>query len=302
MAIRKARMEDIPQVRKLWQSGFPDPDAFMDYYFDKQFSPDEMVVEDRDGVICSIASVYDNAALMVDGQDLGKCPCLFAVTTDEAYRGSGYGMKLLQSLIDEKEETHDITMITPADESLAELYGRLFDYKDRFYVLPILFQPLHFFAQPDAKKAKLVQIGTERYGELREAYLADVSHLKFTDKQLDMERYICESSGCGLYEIETEAGNGICAAERLGESHVRVNELLLAEEGIGDFMRALEDTCKAQTYLVRMLPQSDQEKIDKGLESYAGVYTITGVKACAKIRTDRKFEDQNPWYAGFVFD
>ena len=111
---------EIPGLRRLWKQAFGDSDEYLDLFFSVGFDPLRC--------LCAVDGDRVAAALYwLDGSCRGKrVAYLYAVATDNAYRGRGLCRKLT-------EQTHDIlktrgysgAVLVPAEPELFEMYRKL---------------------------------------------------------------------------------------------------------------------------------------------------------------------------------
>ena len=120
MTIDGPKMDQIPQLRQLWQEAFGDSDAYLDSFFAIGFSPARcrcVTEEDR-----AIAALYwfDCSC---QGQKLAY---IYAVAPAEGHRGRGLCRLLM-------ENTHSCltaqgyagAILVPASEELRRMYGKM---------------------------------------------------------------------------------------------------------------------------------------------------------------------------------
>ena len=61
-AIRQATPEEIPQQKALWQKCFGDPVSYIDAFYDKFCSAEQVVEVVEDGRVCSMAACLPSSA------------------------------------------------------------------------------------------------------------------------------------------------------------------------------------------------------------------------------------------------
>lgn len=110
----------IPGLRKLWQQAFGDTDAFLDLFFGTAFS--------RGRSLCAAEGEAVAAAMYwLDGQCRGRrIAYLYAVATDEAFRGRG----LCRALTEQahrilRQRGYSGAILVPAEPGLFIMYGKL---------------------------------------------------------------------------------------------------------------------------------------------------------------------------------
>lgn len=171
MIIDNPRAEHLTALRRLWQQGFGDPNAFLDDFFEKGFAFDRCRCVFREGE--PVAAVY-----RFDGawQDK-KIAYLYALSVAESHRGQGLSRLLLA-------DTHAAlrqmgfagAVLEPATQSLREYYSRLGyrefgsrqERKIRSSAEPESVSELGLLGYEQARKKRLPQNGICQEGALTE--------------------------------------------------------------------------------------------------------------------------------------
>ncbi len=149
--------EILNQLKTLWRAAFGDTDAFIDRFFATGFSEDRCNYRLENGQVCSALYWFD---CQWEGQTLAY---IYALATDPAHRGKGFGATLLQ-------QTHKLLhrrgyggcVLCPAD-GLIPYYQRL-GYEVCSYVN-------QFDAAAYGEPAALRPISAAEYAALRKGYL-----------------------------------------------------------------------------------------------------------------------------------
>lgn len=120
MEIRYPSDREIPGLRKLWKQAFGDTDAYLDLFFTRGF--------DREKSLCTMDGDQVAAAMYwLDAEYEGRrIAYLYAVATDETYRGRG----LCRRLTEEahrilKEQGYAGGILVPAEPGLFSMYGKM---------------------------------------------------------------------------------------------------------------------------------------------------------------------------------
>lgn len=305
--IRKAEFTDASQLRALWKTVFGDGDEFLDLYFRNYFVPENVLTALQDGKIVSMSTIYRHDSLYAGGRVPGCCPCIFAVATYREYRGKGLAMELIRrQLLQLKEEGERYVMIAPAGKTLFSLYESRFGFRTYFKTLRLLCSPAPDAGKPPVQlRGSLQRIPAAVYNMRREYFLEETNHLKYTDRQISMEAQICELSGGGLFALRCGADAGICAAEWVSDTCLRVNELIIAEEAMCAAVNTIHAVFGAQEYEVRVCPYMDRLAIDESMRSYPGVSFHKAPEPAAMLLDLQDPTGNLPTesaYAGFLFD
>ena len=148
----------IADLRKLLQQPFGDTDETLDAFFATGFSPDRCHYLMENDAVVSALYWFD---CQLNGQKLAY---LYAVATDEKYRGRGLGHRLMT-------ETHEIlkskgytgVILVPGSKELFAMYGKL-GYQTTGTVR-------EFVAKQGQAPVALTEIDAQEYARLRKGYL-----------------------------------------------------------------------------------------------------------------------------------
>ena len=105
--LRHARPEDEAELRRMWETVFGPEKGFVDLFFKTLFVPENTAVVSCGGRVVSAAY----------GVDFGPYKYIYAVGTDPAYRGRGFGRAVTMLAADGKP-----AYLYPADEGLRRWY------------------------------------------------------------------------------------------------------------------------------------------------------------------------------------
>ncbi len=153
-------------VISLWNKTFKDSREMIENYLDNMCKNDMVLITEEDRVI-SMASI-----LPVTIRDK-KGRYVYAVATDENYRGKGYAKAIMEE-IDKiiKERDEHFAVLVPASASLFDFYEKL-GYKQTV------------FAPPETEiKDGGDKIGAEEYFKIRDEILKDFDYVKWSEKDL----------------------------------------------------------------------------------------------------------------------
>lgn len=120
MTVDKPRTVDIPALRRLWKQAFGDPDAFLDGFFCTGFSPDRCRCLWAQGQLAAALYWFDC------GWQEKKLAYLYAVATDEAFRGRGLCRQLCQDTHRHLQSLgYAGAVLVPGSPELFSLYAKL---------------------------------------------------------------------------------------------------------------------------------------------------------------------------------
>ena len=204
---RASQPGDEMALKELWKTVFGDEESYIDGFFENMY--DRAFVCEDDGRIVSAVHLLDIGEYVRDGK-AEPATVLYAFATLPEYRGKGIGGKLSDMLIEESAET--FRTVCPAEESLFAYYEKRYGYGSRFEVFE---EKLENFSKTDEKVAA-EPVSAQEYGKLREEFLSDVPHIRFNERALNYQRFLCKSSGGDMLSFEFDGKKGIAAFEVYG--------------------------------------------------------------------------------------
>lgn len=153
-------------VISLWNKTFKDSRERIENYLDNMCKNNMVLITEEDKVI-AMASI-----LPVTIRDK-KGRYVYAVATDENYRGKGHGKAIMEE-IDKviKERDEHFAVLVPASKSLFDFYEKL-GYNQTV------------FAPPEIKIKEVGdKIGPEEYFKIRDEILKDFDYVKWSEESL----------------------------------------------------------------------------------------------------------------------
>lgn len=235
MRYQKTHTDDILELTRLWKQAFGDTDEDIARFFRELF-PAATGFAARDGEKIAAMCFALPQQLSCEESVLSGA-YLYAVATDEAYRGQGLCRALLAFAEKElKKRGTDAVLLVPADEGLAAMYEGL-GYTG----------PARVRKPSQAKQAlgAADPVSPVEYAGLRETLLWDVPHVRYTKQLLEYE-----AGGAALYALRLGAMPGCAAAARTEDGTIRVDELLPDAR----FLPALAQALGTGTYLLPQEP------------------------------------------------
>ena len=110
ITIRTAAPEELPQLRDLWRKCFGDPGAYVDIFFQKFCSIDQVLVVDDDGEVDSMAAMLPGAIQLPDGTEV-PVGYVYALATNPYMQGKGHARQLLRYADDFLQKRGDKAMV-----------------------------------------------------------------------------------------------------------------------------------------------------------------------------------------------
>ncbi|MBR2937046.1 MAG: GNAT family N-acetyltransferase [Oscillospiraceae bacterium] len=193
----------IADLRALWQQAFGDSEETLDAFFATGFSPDRCHYLTENGVIVSTLYWFD---CQLNGQKLAY---LYAVATDERYRGRGLARRLMtQTHAILKEKGYAGSILVPGSKELFDMYEKL-GYRTVSSVK-------EFSSQQGSAPVALRQINAGQYAVLRRQYLPK-GGVRQEGATLDFLQTCCQFYAGGDFLLAAaKEGDCLLARELLG--------------------------------------------------------------------------------------
>lgn len=189
--IRPREASDLEDFVSLRRKVFGDDEGFIEF-FDACFRDDYLdflIVEDQDGseVLQASLTQFDMGKLVVpEGKvsDIaGKSiEMSYAICTDPAARGKGYGSHITVYAREIAESSRKLSMLSPAEPSLINFYEPL-EYKKFMYAEQgsvLVSEHVDF----EFSKLQIKALTPQEYNNYREAILANRVHIKLSEGAL----------------------------------------------------------------------------------------------------------------------
>ena len=292
-AIHPATPEEIPQLKALWQRCFGDPVSYIDTFFDRFCTAEQVVEVVEDGRVCSMASLLPVTLRTPEGESL-PVTYLYALATDPALQGKGRARELLQYADGVLADRGDKAMIlVPASASLHKFFSAI--GMDECFV----HRKSEFLASSltgDTGGGVFTPIGPEEYNAIREAYLAGSFHLSYPDDLIRLQARCSAMTGGGLYRVEVadDAEVGCAAVEYASSGTLVMKELLTYHQYTQRAVELASKVFPARRYLLRT---------PAVWEGFSGNYTQPfGMIKWYDPVLQRKYADRQDGYLGLAFD
>lgn len=211
MRCQKTHEGDIPALSRLWKQAFGDTDEEINRFFREAY-PHASGFAARDGETL-VGMCFALPQQLACGEDACSAAYLYAVATDEHWRGQGVCRTLLAFAEKElKKRGTDCLMLVPADEGLAAMYEKL-------GFSGALRRESEAAAPSAAGQAE--QVTPIEYAGLRETLLWDVPHVRYSKAWLEYE-----ALDAAFYALRLGSASGCAAVRKLPDGSARVDELL----------------------------------------------------------------------------
>ena len=185
ITIRTAAPEELPQLRDLWRKCFGDPGAYVDIFFQKFCSIDQVLVVDDDGEVGSMAAMLPGAIQLPDGTEV-PVGYVYALATNPYMQGKGHARQLLRYADDFLQKRGDKAMVlVPASPSLHRFFEAVgMDECFATRKVEILTSAL----SGDTGGGVMTPVSPREYNEIREGYLKNTFHMTYTDQMISFQQ------------------------------------------------------------------------------------------------------------------
>ncbi|MGI6721519.1 MAG: GNAT family N-acetyltransferase [Anaerovoracaceae bacterium] len=269
MDIHEMKESEQEQYTQLWQDTFGDSPREIRAFSD-HFAGDcqRLVLEDEGRVRAELTRFKMGELVFAGGASSGEghLPAVvsYAICTDAASRGRGYGSAITAYARDITGDEGGISMLSPAEDSLVDFYQPL-DYCSFFYMeerrieaTDILREKSSDYAGPMA-----VRMDARDYCSLREEFLAGRTHIRLSPATAGFVR-ICSLDGRGMLCLN--GGQAICVCDAYSsDERLLVTELLTRDENGAHEAAAMQMMADLAAYygrrecIWRMPARSDSE-------------------------------------------
>jgi len=182
--IRYATVMDIPEIKKIWDQSFDDPLNYVDFLYDKVLDPNDTLVYEEDGQVCSIAmSIYCTFRYH---DDAIPCVYIYGCATRPDREGKGFMTQLISRLEQNAVARGcEMAVLVPGNRSLFKYYANR-GYNADFSLRRVVLRPgmLKAVPRPDSPIA-YDHLFSDEFYEIREKALYEIPHIVWQAEQLD---------------------------------------------------------------------------------------------------------------------
>lgn len=216
MVLRVSEQGDLPVLKQLWKLSFGDEGEYIEHFFASYFTPERMLVLERDGQVRAMTAWFDMPLVSAAGKRI-PAAYLYAVATHPDCRGQGLAGQLLDFAGRWLGERGFACLTTvPARPDLHEFFGK------NGFLEGFILSRREYDRPPEVPRVPLVCVDGAEYGRLRERRLAGTPHVAYAPEGLAYQQGVCALSGGGLYRV----GKDGCACVEVSQTQVFVKELL----------------------------------------------------------------------------
>jgi len=256
VTIRHPHIDEAPVLQEIWYSIFGD--IGIDAFFNTFYDPGFCVVTEFKGSITSMGYLLSSGDIKVvqdsNNSEMSlRSAMIYSVGTLPAYRGEGFGSKVVDGLINLAHESdYDAVVLCPSEDSLFEYYSTRTKLRDWFFINE------YTFIVPPTGVSPVVpeKISVNDYISMREELLGEIVHIRQESQHFKYQHDLSVELGGGLFRI----GDSCAVVERQPNGAVWIKELLIpdiCDEGqITDFefnrsVVSIAQTFPSHVYLVR---------------------------------------------------
>lgn len=248
ITIRPSTSEEIPQQKDLWKKCFGDPNSYIDIFYQKFCSADQVLVVDDDGEINSMAAMLPGSLQLADGSVI-PVGYVYALATNPYMQGKGHARQLL-AYADEylKEKGMKAMTLVPASPSLHRFF-EAFGMDECFATRKA--EVLSSALTGDTRGGVITPISFQEYNAIREKHLANTFHMTYTDHMIHFQQIGSHLAYGDLYKIEIDGEVGCTAIEYVQTSRLLMKELLISPDKMPAAVEVVAKELEAYRYHVR---------------------------------------------------
>ncbi len=216
--LRTSRPGDEPALKALWKTAFGDADEVIDGFFETLYAPGTASVCLLNGRPVSAAYLFRLGDLVCDGR-WTPCKLLYAWGTDPAFRGRGFGKRVLENAL-ERAAVSGVTALCPGSPAFFDRF------RDRGFRTT-------FYAREERRdddgrplSGTVTRVTVRGYAALREELLHRRTHIDLDIRAVEYRDRLCRASGGGLFYVVAD-GARCCAAAELAGDEALIRELIV---------------------------------------------------------------------------
>lgn len=240
--LRTSLPGDEPALKALWKAALGDGDEVIDGFFEKLYAPGTASVYLLDGRPVSAAYLFRLGDLVCDGR-WTPCKAVCAWGTDPAFRGRGFGGKVLADAL-ERASVSGVTAVCPGEAACFDVYG------DRGF-------QTYFYVREDRRdddgrplSGAVTRVTVRGYAALREELLHRRTHIDLDIRAMEYRELLCRAAGGGLYYVVAD-GARCCAAVELDGDTALIRELIAPAGREADAACLVCRALRRQAYVLR---------------------------------------------------
>lgn len=246
--MRRARPGEKQAVASLWSRVFGDDEAFLEEFYRLCIPYERTLALVEDGALRTILCAPEIGLRCPNGKSL-KSGYMYALATDPAIRGRGFGKELMRyGEVYLKGLGADCAVLVPAEPSLFRFFDEL-NYVPAFSHIrrELEREEIGFPAEGDG----LCPADPAEYNALRRRWLEGRLYTDCSDELVEFQQLLSRASGGDIWRLELPGGAG-CAAVELVDGVPAVKELLCAPEDVDRGVALLARQYPAERCVLRL--------------------------------------------------
>ncbi len=248
ITIRSSTQADVPQQKELWKKCFGDASAYIDVFYQKFCTPEQVLVVDEDGEINSMAAMLPSTLALSDGTEI-PVGYVYALATNPYVQGKGHARQLLafgdQYL---KENGMKAMVLVPASPSLHRFFEAI-GMQECFATRKV--EVLTSNLTGDTGGGTMTPISPKEYNEIRESYLKGTFHMTYTDHMVQFQQIGSHLFGGDLFKLEFGDTVGCASIEYVQQRRLLVKEMILPQEKMLPAVEVISKELDAIRYHIR---------------------------------------------------
>lgn len=249
ITIRPSRPEEIPQQKELWKKCFGDPGTYIDIFYEKFCTAEQvLVVAEDNGDIDSMAAMLPATLQFPDGSTV-SVGYVYALATNPYIQGRGHARQLLKyadSYL--KENGYKAMTLVPSSPSLHRFFEAV-GMDECFATRKV--EILSSALTGETGGGTMTPVSPQEYNEIRERYLKGTFHMEYTDHMIHFQQIGSHMAYGDLYKIEVDGAVGCTAIEYVQKRRLLMKELLIAPEKMEKAVEIVASQMNASRYHVR---------------------------------------------------
>ncbi len=247
--IRFAEPADVPRLKALWEAVFGDAPADVDAFFALRHREENMLVDERNGMITGMLTMLP-FTLQTGGGEALPARYVYAVATAREARGQGIATGLLEAAhAHMARQGVAASVLVPASDGLFSFYAKR-GYETAF-ALDVLTLPAEALP-PFPGKGTCAPCAAAEYTQIRDQAFQNSALYARWDAQAVSYAMRTFSQAGGVSALAWEGGSG-CAAWEKTEGGVLIRELALTQGDFKSALAVLHGQLHAATYTVRLM-------------------------------------------------
>ena len=248
ITIRPSTPAEIPQQKDLWKKCFGDPSAYINTFYEKFCTAEQVLVVENDGEIDSMAAVLPSTLQLPDGSEI-PVGYIYALATNPYVQGKGHARQLL-SYADQylQEKGMKAMVLVPASPSLHRFFSAM-GMSECFGTRKI--ELLTSNLTDDTEGCSITPVSSAEYNTIRESFLMGTFHLTYDDQRIELQKFASQMSKCDLYKIEVDGEVGCAAIEFVQTRRLLAKELIITPKNMQKAANLIGKNFDASGYHLR---------------------------------------------------